>query len=926
MLFLKKRWLRFAALSTIVALSACEEAKEVKSGPADFELVVPSATQVAQDVNGRLVVRVTGSRVSASSLSLAVNGVDVSSRASFASNSIQAAMANLDTLLVPGQNTVTATQAGFNRSETFTFTFDNVIPTLTVTRVTPTLSDASGRPATGSSILVQGVINDPSNIRSIVFTYPNGSLALQETLNTVLTGNQFNNATKTFRVTLPNYPDVAQTPSGAHFSYTITDVLNQTNTIGFLADSSNMVPLAGMQFNDSFNEFIMSYMDAAYTNALSTARTLINALRETNLTPEGQPVGNDATIGQLIENPANELPSVRNATNPPTPNRYGLDSISGPSENPAFPIQQYVNFGTSFCNAPVIRAQSNGAARTRCLLFIRRVNLGTPVFTTSFATDSAGSYVSLESRFPQATVDVEVAAISEVDVPVPGLPTTRTGYRYDGSLKVQLLLRDLKIALPLDIVARPGQFVGFELNRPITISEGQIFGPSFNGSCDPGICADQPTLAWAGLFTNLGFAFVDVNNDGVPDNNAAILQIVAQALNDTSTTSSVYTILRNVIANANLPITGTRTFTPAGGGATKQVDESRQISFSSGGAIDGGKKLRVNIDGRDSVAPANYVSNAVAANVGLGSQYENPGTFSQQQLFTGVRFWGSNFDRGRGGFDMAVAIPSNAVNQRLLADHQSGLFEENNYDITGVSIPQLNIDSTDQLRLSFGTTNAPPVVKFLKQDPISGTFCIIGIGAFPPLCLVDTAHRGFATLTMRNVNFWIENITDGATKASTPAVQVNADIQFIITFGFRGNLPIPVPATDFMRIRMHNVVQPAGMNASMLSDLLDTSMTSWATNGGIEQLTRLAPITVRTTDLGAISIGGVNLTWRTLFSSITPVEYGLIPRWMDIDANGSYLSIGLDVRESPRNLGSNTAGFTAAEQAEHLLQIRVNEI
>jgi hypothetical protein len=775
-------------------------------------------------------------------------------------------------------------------SKTFHFFLDDIPPHIIVNSVVPSVANIDGSPQAGSTITVEGDIVDVSLIDSFKFTYPNGSQILTETTNDPVGINEFNNTTKTFSVNLPGYPDVTVPTSSAHFSYTIKDAFEHTTTERFMASGTAISRQKALQINDSLTWNIAPIGNALVNNAL----VLANGVNILGLgAPRRLGTLSSPAPGDLMEDPLTNC--TVSADFPPViqciPTAYG-------SSTRVFIYPSNSNQCSGLLFQP-------SAGVTHCVAFIKDVRLVSPNVDINFSDNTADQLLAtLELWVAEAALDIEVAGIRVVG------PDTY----YLGGLNGTVSLSRFTVESDIRLTPQSGSLIKATRITPFHLELTDLLKvPTVTGTCN--ICS--PLISpFAMVALALG---TDLNSNGKIDKKE-LITMMGEFIEDKIGAAVDATI------TGFLPPAVTYTEDVAGPHpnilATKQIIKNMRASNAYKVY---GNNAHFVFTGSDSVDPAFYSPTYTVKNGGLGSLFATQGAY-YTNLNPTVKGWGITA-KGQKIIDLSMAISANSINQWLLANHQTAFFDDFELLMTGADIAtaDITVDPTDQLRLTFNTNDAP-FVQFTSVDTTSASFCN---GA--TLCLNgNKASPGSIKLTVRDLDLLLENVTD-----TQVLVDVNMDITLAVDISLIGGLPSIKLQDDSLAVTVNSVTEPSSLLvtnatvATMVADAIESYMTSASYQALIGQ--RVIPLSLATLPgYGGSGVGcagpsidgqfcaaGTSVSYSSLLTGAIPRDFAVLFRWLTIEKGGSYLTMGLDVRNKP------PTSWTAQELSDNFITIQV---
>ena len=776
--------------------------------------------------------------INASNFRLALNGVDITARMTVTPYYAAVLMTDVDGLLLPGDNIVTGTMVN-NSSFQQDFHFD-------FDNIAPYIevtSQSATPPGAGNSFQISGKIHDPSLVESLYITNSDGSI-----ITVALDANEPAGA-QTFTVAL-TYPDYSSSTlvNAAQFSYTATDIHGQTRTENLVIPEATFAPLGAGQINASL-----------FDHAEQLANAFMRSLN-TNLALQ------DYLVTDVPTNSSSAEASVGDDWVVPTPASF----LSG------MPLYTLEARGTEFCPADVF-----SSAIDYCVIYIRDIRPINPAVGIDYS-----SYSSMNDNNdnPQLWLDLWMESLG-VDIEVAGVESnvlSSTGYTYKGGFKTSFALTNFKFRSTVDIYPQSDKLIGmsrdngFKLLMTQLFQQPHMYGSSCNiCSVDIGLAelAYNIRLLRADDGRSLGDVIVDGIEEGLTDMVGGSLDSLLNTISGSSTsevfvdnsatTSPNRQVINTVSADDVEPVTILKPLDPYG------------AFFSLKGGFQAG------------------ITNAVP---GLGSlfahddSYSNivnkvfPGTLNNQQV------------------DVAFSISSNAINQYLAANYQTGMFSEETVTLADDEVAQLAqwLDTAvgNNVVLKFDTGMAPKV-KFTPAQAAGPnvSFNLFGFEfgtdnqAVEPAIDVEVPNL---TITIRD--------EDAAQDLLVANIDLSAGA--VLSHSVSGAKAFVTPRDTFAKVVVNSVSTAALVSPydlvlttfypALVGDILTSTINNYADN----HPNLLMPSARRynlTTELGDFVVGGLTFTYSNFLGSELPREYGILPRWFGIEPSGGFLTIGGDL-------------------------------
>lgn len=885
-------------LLTLLALAGCEEAPDddVDTDP-KFNLLTPKdGVWVLEKDDQELKLTYSGD-VNSDTISIVLNGVAINDKMEV--NDFKgrawAPLSALSNALIQGRNILEVSTdvpppAGSSEppehfSETFVFFVDDQPPHLEITRVTPSEVGADGRPAPGASLTVEGNIVDVADITGITFNYAGGSVRLQLSPTAALADNRYTNVIaadgyRKFRAVLPSYPDLASPSNRLHFSYAVYDVNGHSFTDSFMASGAKLSTKLAFQMNNGFLDNMNPIVNGAIERALGLASLIPGS-------------GGDLE-GAVAQAARSSLPQT--LVNP------SINSAPYPATR-ILASAQMNSPGAQWCSALLIRP-ATGA--DYCVVYLKDIVYKGLRADTLFWDNKGELNLNLSLHADEISVSVEIAAVD----------FSFGQYFYQGGIHGTVGLYNFPITTNLRIYPDSQYLFRAERTSPVSINVTQMFGgPGFTGYCDPGVCTDPATLAWASFFYNIGWDVFDssgsLNPDGKPDIqqivpviegyiNPFVLPIV-DGLFDPASQDSILQPAVKTLANTTQGEIVNETF----------ASSIKTVIFKNAMTIS---------QGNFTADPGFYTDEYLPVGGGLGSHYQPQGCFIMPLPIIGPSGCGTAFPEqinNKAPLDLVFAIPSNSINQYLLAGHQTGRFDDFSLDLPGSflsNVRSAQIDESDTVNLAFDFNQAP-YVHFVSSSENSGaTACIWILGQ--RVCSNDGGAPGSIKVMANNLGISVENTNN----PGVSVLDVNVDMEFEIFITHSNGSPVVSLKDDSVKVEVNRL--PADLNNSrgLVADRIARTFEAYLLGDDFQRGFRNQDMPISVDDyLGNVSLpGGIVLSYSSLLSDVLPRYYGVIVRDLSIVENGSYLYVAIDIRNS-------SSPWTATQIGQQYLNIIVDE-
>lgn len=875
-------------LSLMVIVTGCEKRVVEEPGLVGFQLLSPVANSNVTSVDSlKMKVKYSG-KASLATVYFELNGADITSEFADGNNVSDlfvADMAKLRSALVQGTNTLIASHkkmdinnqpildgngnAVFDASYTFTFFFDDEAPRLTIDTVVPSATNPDGTPLAGTSIDVTGKVIDASTVTSITFTYPGGNKSLLSVNSAILGNNQFNSATGQYKVTLLNYPTVASATTVAHFSYTAKDSFKHTRTEQFMASGTAINQAAALQVNATLASNIAPIANSLINNGFILAQSQ-------NIFGLGKPLklgtlNTSPVPGDLIESPlVNCLPSV------------DLPGVKECRPYGTTRIFVYPSNSTQ-CGSMLF---NSSAGVTDCVVFIKNITFDTPSVDVKFNTQDNALLATLELWIKYASIEIEVAGIRVVGV-VPFADTY-----YLGGLQGEAQLNKFTIDADIQLSPDSTHLINIQRVSPFRLNLPDLLQvPKLIGTCN--ICSPLVSPLTM-IILALG---TDVNGNGVIDKKE-VMSKLEEAINNKASP-----ILDSALTNLLVSNTKTKEVEDVFNVVQKQVVGKASV-VNNYTVYNNNAHFVMN--GVDKVDPQYYTPEYMAVNGGLGSTFATQGKY-YSNLIPSVKGWPITL-AGQKNLDISFAVSANSVNQWLLANHQTGMFEETTLPLKGADFVSANplIDPLDDLSLTFKTHQAPSVL-FKSIDTSSLSVCVN-----QSLCAINSGTSpGAITLTINDLDVKLHNDTDADTE-----LEANINVELTVELGVIAGLPsielkpnsvrvtvnsTVVPATGFSKPRLARNIEK-GIELIMSSQTIKDKLGQKVRQVSVSSLTGSGGSGINCASAsvdGEFCIQGTQVSYSSLLTGTLPIDYDVVLRWLTIEKGGSYLSVGLDVRNRP---------------------------
>lgn len=968
MLFNTRRFCIGLFLLLSIVLAGCEPASDTeKDTNPKFYLLSPIVGNDVLDNDENLRIKYSGD-VNKETISVVLNGVEIKHLMDISdiTGRGEVNFFKIRNQLILGTNTVILStvvpsnnpaKPGKQFSKTFTFFYDDQKPHIEITcvRVDSGSCGAGGaQPSVGSTLTIEGNIIDISNIQSLQFNYVGGIVNVRETKNATLGRNEYTNTRnsqgyRTFIAEIPSYPDVTIPTGSPHFSYTVVDVHNQLYSEEFLASGTQLTRKLAMQVNEGFLNNINPLVDGMIGHVLELP-LLVGGLE--NLVVKGVRAVAPLTISE------NTLSSIRSK---PTSADYANDRVMA-----------VASYGSSFCNPALINLDAGrntiNSYANFCALYLRDIAISGLHFDTHFSKGSNGeTLLNLTLDANEMSAFAEVAGVEYLCTQWVGSTCMSAEYVYKGGITSRMALYSFQMKTTFQVF--PAADMRFSMKRvaPISIDLRPFSnGPDWvDGACIPNdsICRRSSTLAWAAVFYALGMdvfnfqALLDGNSDipnsnGVPDKKE-IVPLITDMLN-----TYALPLIDGLL---------TDDFTPARAGdaddlyllssATKELDGGTITDTTQATSI--GVAIAQNAmtisQGGFVTDPFRYSPTYAPLKGGLGSIYQSQGCFVTKLIGSAC---GTGFKEQLDHYnemDLVFSIPANSINQYLLSTFQTGNLHDLSYSTLGTALATLlpdDVAETDNLSVNISYTQTP-LLHFSpnRNGGINPCFSVAGF----KFCPGDPGALGLIKVTATNVDIDVVN----SSRSGAAVISANMDVTFDVyvtslnTSGDESSLdkskvPVLGYRENSLVVRINNPSQFAdtvGVVSSATAAVIQAYLESDDFQDDFSKAFRksimyilggekfknqdnliidvsnlydpvLLPIPQEILDIEPLLAGIAKQDMSVLLGDSLPRKYGVIVRQFKIEENGTYLSVGLDIRNTAAN-------WTPLEKTQHFFEIQV---
>jgi hypothetical protein len=913
-------------LIALFFLAGCEERAEPDSVRSAFKLITPVNGSSIYDLDERKIKLGYSINLKPTNILIELNGADITDKFTPAGSSgkVLVDMKKVRNSLVQGDNELLAAEIELDEfgvpvldvngrpvviySKTFNFFMDTVPPRVVINSVVPNVANVDGSPVPGSTITVQGNMIDISVIDSLSFTSPGGTQVLTRTSNDPVGTNQFNVETKTFSVNLPNYPDPSVATVSPHFSYTITDRAKQTGTEQFMASGTRIDKQIGLQVNDPLGLNLTSLMNAAVigafrsieaVNFFGVARPLyddpLDAFNSTD--PDAAGLPREPVPGEQMKNPRNNCVF-------PSPD---IDNVEECRPSAYTDARVFIFPASSAqCSGLLFKPE---AGVTDCVVFIRNLEIRNPYVDFEIDEKKGDLLMNASLWFLDAIADVEIVGARNLNDGFP--PVTPDNYVYLGGLKGRIQFSKFTIETDFRLYPDSTHILGMERIAPFRLELTDLLKvPAVTGTCN--ICSNN-----INPFVMIALALgTDVNNNDVKDKKELIDMI------GTTIENRAGPMLDDALAGQLKSATTIKQNEPVN---NKQI--IRNSAVVDAYAVYNNNAHFV-FNGNDRVAPAFYSPEYLPVNGGLGSTFAPQGKY-YDNLSPFIKGWGITIAGVKNLLDLSFAVSANTINQWLLTNHQTAMFAEAdlfNLEFTGADIAAADIDgvaAADDLRLTFNTNEAP-FVEFVSANPRFSQVCVLGN------CFTQEPTPGSVKLVVHDLDINLD-------RTSAPAaaiVDANIDLELQVFLSVVSGAPHFTLVEDSLNITVNSFTEPDSLlltNAALataMGEAIEAYLDSPAFQTLIGPRTELVSLgdlpgiggsgpncADPSSEEGTFCVGGNNVFYASLFtgSGAIPKDFALLFRWFTIEKDGTYLSVGLDVREKP------PSAWTAGELAENYI-------
>ncbi len=962
----------FSLLLTMV-LAGCEEAPDDKRNTnPKFYLLSPIVGNEVLDTDENLRIKYSGD-VNEETISIVLNGVDVTELMdpSDITGTAKTSLLNVRNALVLGTNTLVIstdvpnsnpTKPPKHFSQTFTFFFDDKKPHIEITCVKvvdENFNDAdidsvacgNAQPYVGATLFVEGNIIDISDIISLQFNYIGDIAQVRETGNANPGINQYTNTIndegyRTFMAKIPNYPDVTIPTGNPHFSYSVVDVHNQLFTEQFMGTGTMLSNKMALQINEGFLNNINPLVNGMIDHALELP-LLAGGLE--NLVVQGVRSAVPLTISESTLNSIQSKPIGAD---------YSTDRVLAVSP-----------YGGSFCDPFLVNLDPtpNTLVGNFCAAYLREIVISGLSFDTHFSKGANGELLlNLTLDVAELSALAELAGIERLCQVWFGSVCTSDAYVYKGGITSRIQMRNFQMKTTLRVSTSPD--LRFTMSRisPISIDLG-LFGQVewVDGACVNGnVCRRSSDLAWAAVFYRLGMdvfnfqAMIDGNSD-IPNSNG------------TPDKKEIVPLMEDILNAYAAPLIDglfTDDVTPARDGDADDLYLLSEVTkeMDNGAITDNTQATSMSVaisqnamtisEGNFVADPFRYATSYEPVNGGLGSLFQSQGCYVLQLIGTAC---GSAFKEQVNHFnemDMVFALPANSINQYLLSTFQTGNLDDLDFNVSGAVLMHVlpdDIAETDNMNINLSYTQ-PPLLKFSpdRNGGINPAFTIGG----QRFEIGDPGALGSVKVTATNVDVEVVNTT----RPGVPLIEANVDIDFevyVTTFNTSGDpesqdqskIPALGLKENSLIVRVNKMQEQfedtpglvsdgiaAGIQAYLSDDdfqedFSDAFTTSIMYMLGGEDFKSQKDLIIDVSDtydpvqlpipqeildieplLASISEQGMSV----LLGDSLPRSYGVIVRQFKIEQQGSYLSVGLDIRNS-------ATGWTSEQETQHFFEFQL---